>query len=1110
MRPARPFRRHVWPCLFVLAAFLPCSSASIGGHALEARSTSTSFSPLNVSFSDCFTGQNVSEKLSVYTAYAQADLFAYLSGATKLNITIVGHTPITIEGYAEGAGSSLSTLFITADVLTLNVYSTSQYLCESLRPASPLPTLNSSSSDSSSSPPESYCPISPGAFALSATVPWGTHRQLMTFITRLRAVDSYSAELFCIDVLTTPVQPQNHIVGPQDDGDVSPYGDAVVIFWATVALSAAYFVVVGIARVVGAWGRGAFGTSRRGGRGVWGTVQSLGYVFASAISGERLATSPALLRFCTPTMRDVVWHTQWCAALVMIAVEWPAFVYPLLSQTAWSALVYNISLPALQSAHWNPLLTQSPAYAAADTLTSDFADQFNDSTSPLYLDSSVPNSLLLHRSQGIEAFAYSIGVHPTALWPMSIIIFLAIVAATIVISAFVWLVDHLLTALFQSSGQGGKYIRQSKRGFKSVNASKDMLSEAPVSPTVESKALSHLTHGSSNANPGSVSGADADGWYTAKSSRAFSGANVRLPKFLRRFDISSFHLSILQGNLVRLLLLFHFPLTIFSSYHMALPVEDNSSDVVNRITVGVTSRALAALSFTLICVLVPLLLILRVRYTNTQKLYSETRTISALGPLYDVYRPKNEIFAAVGFVMNVGIGVTIGCGQKSGIAQAVVVLVLEVASALLTSIWLPWGVGASMGLISFLMCVARIVIAVLLVILSPTVSIGYGPAAWVSYGILVILALVYVSFLLMLICKLIEAGVRVIGGTMMRKEDGEHSNHVVDTGLIGACGMLACCGGDKRRRRRRRRRSKSKARREMYNSGVSGQNTTFVAPAPQFGTSSIKESVNSGPPQSVLRPEHALQPYREDRDIIADDSEGYIMGAWQPFGNTKGSYSPVNSTTQSTPSKGFSRVGGGRANMDSPYAISAGELAGAGSPPSTHPFPRAPYASGPGGYASASVPAHAREYSDDSPPPSFSNVASASMSSGLPQTGLLPHVRTKSQTAIIEDMSALLKNAPAKSSPISAPPADSSSEDDESGMESDETTRPKKRPWYLRHSAGDIRQSACLSVTVPGGTGTDVAGSSGGSASAASTPMPGRSFVVIRKTQPSPGPSSAK
>ena len=62
------------------------------------------------------------------------------------------------------------------------------------------------------------------------------------------------------------------------------------------------------------------------------------------------------------------------------------------------------------------------------------------------------------------------------------------------------------------------------------------------------------------------------------------------------------------------------------------------------------------------------------------------------------------------------LGVTIGA------AQSIVILVVGVGSTLVTSIWLPWGAGASMGLISFLLCVARLIIAVLVVILSQAVS----------------------------------------------------------------------------------------------------------------------------------------------------------------------------------------------------------------------------------------------------------------------------------------------------------------------------------------------------------------------------------------------------
>lgn len=115
------------------------------------------------------------------------------------------------------------------------------------------------------------------------TVPLGSRRHLTTLSTRLRAVDPFTNELFCLDVPTTPLDP--------DMG--SPYGRAEIILWATVALTLGYWAVVGVARVVSAWGRGIAD------KGLWARARSGGFILASAISGERLAASPALMRFCS-------------------------------------------------------------------------------------------------------------------------------------------------------------------------------------------------------------------------------------------------------------------------------------------------------------------------------------------------------------------------------------------------------------------------------------------------------------------------------------------------------------------------------------------------------------------------------------------------------------------------------------------------------------------------------------------------------------------------------------------------------------------------------------------------------------------------------------------
>jgi hypothetical protein len=199
--------------------------------------------------------------------------------------------------------------------------------------------------------------------------------------------------------------------------------------------------------------------------------------------------------------------------------------------------------------------------------------------------------------------------------------------------------------------------------------------------------------------------------FLLKASKISQGS--RKNRLRLRLDFSSFHFSVLHGNLVRILMLFHLPVTIFSSYELTL-----SHDGASNLCV-----ALAALSLASFSIIIPIWLVFRLFVTSTSKLYDETWTLLALGPLYNHYRHGSQLFACMFFATSLILGITIGCGQKSGIAQTIIILLTEVVSALVTSIWLPWGHGASMGLISFLFCVARIVVAVLLVILTPTVSV---------------------------------------------------------------------------------------------------------------------------------------------------------------------------------------------------------------------------------------------------------------------------------------------------------------------------------------------------------------------------------------------------
>lgn len=183
------------------------------------------------------------------------------------------------------------------------MWNNGSYFCATLRPQSPLPTLDTDSDNT-------YCPLTPGPFAFSTVSRFPEAYELATFNTRLRVLDPDQNEMLCVDVPVTPLKPNQESV----------YGTARVILYGSAAIAVAYWLLVGFARVVSAWDRGLASP------GIWRRVESAGFIFASALSGERLANCPALLRFCTPSLRDIVFHSQWCASLGMVAVRWPQFV----------------------------------------------------------------------------------------------------------------------------------------------------------------------------------------------------------------------------------------------------------------------------------------------------------------------------------------------------------------------------------------------------------------------------------------------------------------------------------------------------------------------------------------------------------------------------------------------------------------------------------------------------------------------------------------------------------------------------------------------------------------------------------------------------------------
>lgn len=324
---------------------------------------------------------------------------------------------------------------------------------------------------------------------------------------------------------------------------------------------------------------------------------------------------------------------------------------------------------------------------------SNFADQLNNRSSPIFIDASAPNTLFMLPpgvKTGIPAFAAAVGIPPSKLFSITMTLFLVLCGAAVVLSVAVWAIDWLATFIGGAVG----YVRTTPSGIGRRSphfgsSAKDDKIQSPIPQADENRSLNSHT--------------------VLRRSRFQSTSRWR--NISARFG--SLHGSVLQGNLIRLLVLFHFPVTVMSCYQMTLM--GSSPGTI----------ALAALSFAFFSVALPIFLIFRLYVTNTSKLYDETWTLLALGPLYNHYRHGSQLFACLLFATNVAFGLTIGCGQRSGTAQAIIILVIEVTSALGTSFWLPWGHGASMGLISFLFCVARIVVAVLMVILAPIVSTPY-------------------------------------------------------------------------------------------------------------------------------------------------------------------------------------------------------------------------------------------------------------------------------------------------------------------------------------------------------------------------------------------------
>lgn len=369
----------------------------------------------------------------------------------------------------------------------------------------------------------------------------------------------------------------------------------------------------------------------------------------------------------------------------------------------WSAvraacvpLVADISDTTLvQSSHTGNLLVSD--YPNNYTAPTAFADMMNNPYYPLYLDSSAYNPLLdLHgASNGMQSWATAVGLRDQDLFGTCLVVFLMLAGGVIILSLLVWVIHGM-----------SEYLTAGRNRPTSVTAhqSRTSLGSSPRHSLGGKEAYDRSSYGFDGVS------LPTQTILATQQPRGPSRMRRTWLRFRPKGEAGAFHAAALYGNLLRLILLFHLPITTFSVYQLTL--SDGS----------IVSRVFAALALVFISVLVPAYVMLKISRTPSGKLFDATRTLLSLGPLYNVYIEGKQMFRIFPLVASLVTGVVVGAGQRSGIAQAVILVLVELAMLIVPAVWYPWGEGASMGAPSVLLGVLRVASMVMVMILSPTVS----------------------------------------------------------------------------------------------------------------------------------------------------------------------------------------------------------------------------------------------------------------------------------------------------------------------------------------------------------------------------------------------------
>lgn len=333
-----------------------------------------------------------------------------------------------------------------------------------------------------------------------------------------------------------------------------------------------------------------------------------------------------------------------------------------------------------------------------------------DPSFPLYMNATAKDRLLdIDRTpDGMHAFAQTVGLRNQDLFGTCLCLFLMLAAGIVAIHLFLWFV-HGLTELFRPS----KSPQSGRTQPAKLNQSRNSLGGNSFEghSRSSSNGKEWMDNRTSSVEMNSLPLTPSQNRPSERLS-APSKMHRIWKRFAPRGEAGAFHFSALYGNLLRLILTFHFPITAFSVYQLTLSYS------------SIVARVFAALSFVFISIAIPAFILWKISRTPTGKLYDAARTLLALGTMYNVYEAEKQLYRALPLVASLVQGIVIGAGQGSGLAQTIVLVIVELCCFVATTFWSPWGEGAGMGVQVVFISILKIASIIMTMVLSRDVSLA--------------------------------------------------------------------------------------------------------------------------------------------------------------------------------------------------------------------------------------------------------------------------------------------------------------------------------------------------------------------------------------------------